>query len=274
MKVGIFNNTSIRRHHYGCVCTCNELVKVIGKFADIEFFASSGDQLAYDSIKDVDAVLINGEGTFHSDRYSSLLLYHILYRAKFYGKKCYLVNTTIQNIPPYWHLEDFDYIFVREPYSLKEAQRYTDNVRLVLDTAFLFKPKVVNVKKDLIGVIDHVDDVTSGQLMKIADTNKHQYYSMISENITEEKLNKFFQKIKGHNYILSGRYHGVVFAIMLGLPVSGLTSNTWKTEGIMSHFDIEKRATGRVAKLLTIDYNYDNSYDRQAIIDSYGWLLR
>ena len=251
--------------------------KVFSKQAEIVFFANTSDEYAYSRIPDVDAIVINGEGSFHSCRLTSMVLYHILYRAKFHGKKCYLVNCTLDKIPDFYYLDDFDYIYTREPFSYKLAKEHTDKVKLVADICFLYSPKLYKSNSEGILVLDHVDDSKTGELRQFADTNEYDFDSMIAENVDEKKILAFFQKMNRYDFIATGRYHGAVFSVMLGKPFSGLTSNTWKIESFMDMLGLSKRATNRVNKLVRkkdniYKYEYNSFVDKSKIEREYKQL--
>jgi hypothetical protein len=158
--------------------------------------------------------------------------------------------------------------------TYKYISTMTAKVKLVPDICFTYKPKLYRSHPLGVLVLDHVDEFRSGELKQLADSKMFDYMPMVKEDVGPEDVDAFLQMMNRHEYIISGRYHGCVFSMMLGRPFSGLISNTWKIESLMGMVGRAKMATNRVNKLChgiesgAIDYGIDG----QMILEEYKSL--
>lgn len=188
-------------------------------------------------LEEVDAIVINGEGTLHHNRGLGLLA--IAEAAKKIKKPVYLLNTVMQEIDGFDDvLKSLDDITVRESASGEELDRKNIAHRVVLDSlldaAFSDIPDT-DFKNGIIVTDwhDHRDDDVGEALIKFIKQDAPDAHFMSLDHY------KYFSNwkhtvanFKTARLVVTGRYHAVYMAGMAGTPFVAMPSNTHKIEGL------------------------------------------
>lgn len=190
-------------------------------------------------IREVDILVVNGEGTLHHAPGMGMLV--LMTTALQMGKKVHLVNTSITAVDRFDDvLADVDDLNVRENMSSKYLTDRSISHRVVLDSLLGASFSTVP-DRDLSGktiVMDwhpNRDKDVGRAIVKL--------HNELSENI------KYFLPLNHYSHVASwrhtvanlrpvelvvtGRYHGVYLAGLAGCPFVALPSNTDKVQGLI-----------------------------------------
>ncbi|MBS4085815.1 polysaccharide pyruvyl transferase family protein [Pseudomonas rustica] len=255
MKIAIFNDTS-SYHHIGCLAVSNahdrmiaetgasiEYRHFVDEFQDLwqgdepstrDFIANS---ILADEIAAVDAVVINGEGTIHHG--SGLHLLAILEYAQKLGKRTFLVNAVLQEVPIYHSvLKALDDLTVREVNSFKYLASLGIEARLVPDSIIgaTFHDGVDESYRNKIIITDcHLsrDDVRQVLEQASAAFSSECVYFPLEYEDSVNDWQDALKKFRAAKLVITGRHHAVYLALLAGTPFIALPSNTWKIEGTL-----------------------------------------
>ena len=138
MKVLILNDTS--NYHNGCKQVMNFIYSKMENY-EVVSFSIKNIRSNENLLKDIDVLIINGEGTMHDNaiRAEELLSVGKLAK-KSYNIKTFLINSVWQRNNRRVtkdYLRYFDYISVREIFSKNEIKKYIDkDVIINLDLSY------------------------------------------------------------------------------------------------------------------------------------------
>ena len=231
MKVVIFNDTS-REGHSGCTQLMQNLldlckdngVMVLGSFCrdDIK---SSNEILVKHVLPKVDFVLINGEGTFHRSPES---VERMLQLAS--CKPIALINTLWSRmVLPAKLLKKIEVVWVRESRSYREAFPIFGEEKLSVVPDLLFLSGGMTLPK--VGFGDSVMDVPRKYLSKCTN------YFPIQGEATKPDFMARCVWMRSLGLFVTGRFHDVVLASMLGVPFVSVVSNSHKIEGLLEDME-------------------------------------
>ena len=286
MKGLLLNDTSLVEENPGCQITCAELKKLYtrrnikldskplgflynvfrnytqapklyskSKFLTRRFDKKqwkkncnrASEQLSFD----YDFVLINGEGTIHSNQDGCVTLLSMASIYKSRGIKVYLVNATLYNLNDFWLQvlkTSVDRIVVREKDSFEYLKRNgLTNVRQGADCVFLMdkskrKEEASGKKLYTPGVL-----YQTGKEKLNPDFLQNDFECLAIDRDEQIKLQKDTHQIvhlledpnsilsflSQYDAVISGRYHILLFCLMVGVPVQALGTNTYKIEGVL-----------------------------------------
>jgi polysaccharide pyruvyl transferase WcaK-like protein len=154
-------------------------------------------------------------------------------------------------------LEGFDLVAVRESRSLREVRKWRADAILAPDVLFAAwdagDPTAVTPGED-VAVIDGVGDGAARSLHDFAEFHRWPFYLMGRLHVPalmerpgagyEVRGNAFprilrsARDIAGLRGCVSGRFHGLVAALVMGVPVAALASNTHKIEGLLEDLEL------------------------------------
>lgn len=236
-KVLFVNDTSA--YHCGSFLTCDILINLIESQNFTVDKLKISNNYNYNNIRFYDLIIVNGEGSFHNDRPKAKIIYNIAKLAKNNNKKVCLINTVIQHIS--YDLSVFDYISVRE--SKSASGKYP----IVHDACFY---KLIDNKKNSDEYVLFIDSVLPNITKNIIDTyekfeGSKKYISMTSGI----SLDNFIQLCQNASCIVSGRYHGIVFAIMCNKKFIALESNTHKISGLLIDLSLIQNLHNNLIKI-------------------------
>lgn len=201
-----------------------------------------------------DCLLINGEGSMHHDRPVAAHLCEAAVWAKNQGKKVVLFNTLWEeNDQLNRHLRAFDRIYCRDSASAEAIGRAGVPCQVVPDMIFAAtfesagkSEKSKDGTKNELTIIDSIDRKKSEGLSRFA--NRYGFPFLHMDRIGYERLKKrlfvrtgwfsaepdfgvrFVETLRHSQRVLSGRFHGTCLAMVLGIPVISVSSNTQKLE--------------------------------------------
>ncbi|WP_083893649.1 polysaccharide pyruvyl transferase family protein [Herbaspirillum sp. B65] len=192
---------------------------------------------AIESIREADAVVVNGEGTIHHG--GGLHLLAILDLAIELGKGAFLINATLEEIPEYQDvLSRLDDLVVREGYSAEYARALGANPRVVADSILeadfhdgvdaLYNEKIVltdchHARRDVYHALNLVSEIFEDDVV---------HFPLESlERVSDWK--ETLRKFRAARLVVTGRYHGVYLAAMAGTRFVALPSNSWKVPALL-----------------------------------------
>lgn len=189
-------------------------------------------------IEGVDAVVCNGEGTIHHG--AGLDLLATLGAAQRLGRRTFLVNSVIQDVPGYHDvLRRVDDLTVRDQRSGDELGRMGVACRVVPDSAIeaVFSDEPLIRLDDKVAVLDwhparnaDVGNALIGYMDAHADTS---FYFPLFHGVQRWLWRHSVATLRTARAVVTARHHGVYLAAMAGRPFVALPSNTHKIEGII-----------------------------------------
>lgn len=182
---------------------------------------------------EIDALIINAEGTLHHGRGEDLLA--MVDAAIQNGVKVYIINALIQEMGEYAEvLAKCSAIVTRDPRSFAEAKKYSDSVYLTPDTFVIadFEPAVETEVSDKIIVTDYLGTMPEGpgyivdRLIK--DKAEESEFFPLQSPFTSSQWRGVVNRLRSARCVVSARHHGLYAAAMAGRPMVILESNSHK----------------------------------------------
>ena len=196
-KYFVLNDTRSGLHH-GCEVVMQNLFNTINKYnSDVQIASLfTGQNITKEAwiecLKEIDKVIINGEGTLHDGASYGKFLLELGYIAKQQGKQVYLINTTWQNNPSEWlsYIQNFNAISLRDQESFNTL--YNANINnifyapdLTFNSIHTKKIKTERLPTSII-INDSIFSQISDQLFSFA--KKHQSnYNPITKKLPQNK---------------------------------------------------------------------------------------
>ncbi len=179
-----------------------------------------------------DIVIVNGEGTFHHNGPRAVALHQLVERFKSRGTKVVLINAVVQQM--YVDFTLYDRIVVRERLSARElwSRHPGVKVEVIPDLAFCH-PMSGCIPKERGGIM-FIDSVVAHHTQILDQLAARQGAGAMRLCLWKEPLDELLALMAGKQLIVTGRFHGVVLAIMAETPFLAFPSNTWKTRGMMA----------------------------------------
>lgn len=243
-RVCIINDTRYETGHLGCRLVMENLERAISDAGGDLVFTFRSDsgfspQLIEEVFGKIDIIIINGEGTCHSNK--SPHLYQIAGIGKSMGRKVILANSVWQNNKGNRHaLRFFDHVFVRESRSGNEIQSDgIENPEVISDMTFYQELERTSVsdRTDRIVVVDSVVPEVSRGLNQFCQKLDLQYHYMgissLAAGFPGSRLLSSVETIREATLVITGRFHAVALAINLGIPFVTIASNTHKIVGLL-----------------------------------------
>ena len=282
-KVALFNYTRHARH-CGCQLSMINLEKKLNTFGiEVVWKWPAGkdwrrDVAAIPRHPEIDAILVNGEGSIHHSHTRSRPEYLSLlggFARQELNLPAFLINATVyeNSAGVYENLKDFDGIFVRESFSQKQLHCHGIRAHVVPDLTFAYAP-LVHVAEKRAGVcgIDSVVPEISNAIRRLCLENTWIYTSIRypetrlpfldvlpwegAKNILKKcirsidehrKVHSFNALICSQKFVLSGRFHGVTLCLLSGTPFVAFDSNTPKISWLLQD------VVGQSNRVLSLD---------------------
>ena len=259
MNIFIVNDTSISPH-YGCQVVMKNIAKAIKKNFSENSLNGGGagvnivgslyvgnynrmDNNTRKLLKTCDLVLINGEGTLHHSDfniYSFSLAQTAALIKLMYGKPIYLVNAAYFCNSQYLNdcLGYYDMVFTRDIVGLQELKEHGIFAELMPDMTFYSSYDDINCEhENYIGIIGSVDREIKNRLFSL----KNNFNRILPIEYAEENFEQYIRSIKKSKGILSGRFHGVCFAIQTRTPFLAVESNIPKITALLYELNMPNR---------------------------------
>jgi hypothetical protein len=232
LKALILNDTS--SYHNGCkqvmhylrqdLANCGYTVagSIVGR---IEYLYHH----EYD-LRDIDLVIINGEGSMHHDRLLPQALLKILTDAKKLGKKTALINTVWQAMTltdEHKEVLQDTYISVRECLSQQEFEKDNISSDIHLDLSYF---------ADVPIRFDRPKNLVVGKFFSQKDWRPEQVPTI---DIFKDSWNDVVQKLSVTKWLVTGRHHEIYAACKARCNFVALSGNTWKNEGLAKTANVD-----------------------------------
>jgi hypothetical protein len=311
-KAILLNDTSYENHH-----GCNIVIENIKNNLDIrgiEVVISNPigqswekNQKLLDSLKIVDLVIINAEGTIHHNSKYGLQLLRIVNFVK--NTPIVLLNMTYQdNSLEYIDLiKKFTKVYVRENKSYEELKHHEIESVIVPDMTFYSQYDYCNKNNNDILITDSHDIKKSERLYNTAIEKKWKYFPILSKynqihnlkgllkkykysfiNLYGKYLikimplkysykrymyiydkDKYISTLSKSYFLITARFHTLCFAIQTKTNFCAITSNSHKIEGLLTDIGLKNKIVS-IDELVTLDIKQFilNSSELQ-LIDNY-----
>jgi len=229
LKTLLFNDTS--RYHSGCSKVIEYLTS---RYDVIGTVRGNIDRITYDSeLFDLaDHIVINGEGTMHSDRRVPLELLDILVLAQQQGKKTSLINTVFQGITlSKTHINALQqtYISTREVMSQRYLKDHGIDSELHLDCSYFVDVLHIDMPKQnmVIG-----ENYANGG---IAD----RFTDYGTVNIFKQDWNHIVNTLRNAEMFITSRHHEMYASCKARCPFIVVEGNTWKSQSLFKTADVD-----------------------------------
>lgn len=244
----------------------------------------------YDQLSEVDALMINAEGSMHHNLPRALALAALIDIARDFGTPVALMNSTIQAMDKQLIrevLSRVDVCHMRERRTFDTLNKETPNAFMAPDIAVLAmtamsrsarKKKAVDGRRCIVaaGVLVHPETVrhTIQAIRKcgllptylligdgreseiIADLSQEEDFAVIDTGLIT--LERLVWELSNAALLVSGRHHINIFAMLCGLPFVPLPSNTWKIEATI---EMAQYPVATVDQLRDLEHSVANAYD-------------
>lgn len=273
LNIVLINDTSFNRH-FGCHFLMREMRKlfklnnIILKKRIFNDETNIFHQVKKIKAKEIDFVIINGEGTLHGQENPKVN--EILKSAKFCSeelkKKVFLINSTIADLnkDQLSYFKYFEKIYVRESSSfefLKNEQInstivpdflmafelnfkslannneivFTDSSYKNLDHKFNLKHKVKQIS---IRYYNHLEYYLLKLFIKFKFLSFLNYYLQYTK---DQKALEFLKDLMNSKLVVTGRFHAMIICFNLEIPFIAYKSTSNKIEGVLRDAGLEHR---------------------------------
>jgi len=281
IKALLFNDTSMAGHH-----GCTLVKRQISAFADlngimIEKSLPSNIPLNRQHVQNIDAIIINGEGSLHSSSKSALAIADVLNWCHENGLPCFLINSIFQNNNDYIEhsISLANQVYVRDLASLQTLRSTNIPAHYVPDITLSWSPDNARQSNNEITVTDSTlkgldqalfqwsdkydcvrylplkarparnSTATLNNLPKVLKfLAKRHLISLFTSRFYSSRYRNsipefepFIDKLSESQLILAGRFHAICLAVDLEVPFCALSSNSWKVENLLKELGLENR---------------------------------
>lgn len=194
---------------------------------------------ALQSVRTADAVIVNGEGTIHHGRGGHLI--GLLALAQALGKYTALVNAVLQDLPETFAktLRKLDVLHVREPRSAAVARAMGAEAEIVPDLCIEASWAETGTRNFQGGTV--VGDAHP-RAWEPVETLRRLPDEWGRFPLATQSSAKNWWRARGSlgtaGCYVTGRHHGVYLALLAGIPVVPMSSNSHKVEGLCEMLDI------------------------------------
>jgi len=180
-------------------------------------------------VKDIDAVIINGEGTMHHNRPVPHQYLNILRNAKKMGKKTALVNTVWQSMTLDDEMKDVlrdTYISVREVMSARELQKDDIHADIHLDLSYFNDvPEKMSAHRELV-------------VGKFFSQSDYRPQGVPYVDIFKQDWDTIVNVLRSADWFITGRHHELYAACKARCPFAVLDGNTHKNIGLIETAEV------------------------------------
>ena len=247
-RIALFNDTG-RYPHIGCRGVSSGHDRMLARLGisvayrsfhgEWQDLSSLHDSALAGHLVDVDAVVVNGEGTIHHQGGRHLLA--ILRGAQAMGLPTFLVNAVFQeseeDLDVLKRLTDFT---VRDGASSAYLTRLGVKHRVVLDSileaGFVDTPSTNLHGKMAVTDWHQSRDADVGAALRqfMEDLGNDAVFYPLEDEIRAAHWQHAVADLRTAGVVVTGRHHGVCLAGLAGVPFVAMGSNTWKIEGMLA----------------------------------------
>jgi hypothetical protein len=236
-----------------------------------------------------DVVLVNGEGALHHNSKAARRLAEVPLWARERGRPAFLINSVYEANGPEIAagVARFDAVFARDELSRGALTEARIAATVVPDLALTWEPTVTRGTGRLVVVTDSTVHDTNARLHRLALATGARYLPLMARpphpavkphadasrwwRYVAKRLaaqvappglwrDRWRRLIPGFDdyiawlaenagLVVSGRFHGVCIALDLGIPVLGVSSNTWKIEAVLAGAGLTNRLVSDLEEL-------------------------
>ncbi len=277
-KIVILNDSSTD-NHYGCSRVVRNLDTLIRQFGGevihrLKIGAQIDNPITRETLSVADAVIINGEGTFH---HGATRAEQMLKLVDEFPLEKYFVNATYDSNPDSFahYLQKYQAISVRESRSERALAEYGIEARVLPDLScysdslfdehrkgFLFGDSVNDEVSWLL--LQHFQSKTDYSVNQVHFYGRSKFKPLVHflKSLRKKKALKYkvkrvfyqshetspeayHQSIARAEGIVTGRYHAICFAVNSLTPFIAISSNSHKIEGLMEDIGLENRIVAK-----------------------------
>jgi len=261
-KVAVFNDTRPMRH-FGCdavMAAIDDNVAARGSTVTLHHPVGQdwdNDATALAAIAEADLVLINGEATMHRDLPVALRWSRLGPHCVALGKPCYLVNATVQQIKDVVraNLAAFTGIWVRDHRSAVELHSLGIAAEMTGDLTYfhdLPRHQPTAARGLVLDSADRRHDMGAIAAalgldyvaMRYSNRGLKAYRKRFLRRQFETgkpsgriagitSFQKFATYLAARPFVVSGRFHGLCFAINGGTPFAAMSLSSWKVDAML-----------------------------------------
>ena len=203
-------------------------------------------QCGMERVEDADEaqlLIINGEGTMHHDapRSRELLAQCATRRA---DQRVVLLNSTWQSMTP---PPGLSLAVARESLSEQEMRQggIAPEIRRLPDLSLTSKHRPDYVGGSGLMVIDSVWPAETAWLKEIAREMGGRMIYLCEDKREPEAI---MDELATADLVLTGRFHGIMFAALAGAPFLAARSNSHKTPGFLADYDLQEALVTNAAE--------------------------
>ncbi|OJX09105.1 MAG: hypothetical protein BGO72_19570 [Burkholderiales bacterium 70-64] len=256
MRIMLLNDTGVEPH-IGCQAVSDAHARMLGAaghevgcryfLGELRGFAGHDEVACIDRVlrdenlraelENVDAVVVNGEGTLHHG--AGTENFAVLGAAQRMGKLTAIVNAVFEAHAGWLDvLNALDDFCVRDARSLKCAQAFGLRCRLVPDSflAAEFSDRPIMNLEERIAVTDwhpsrnHDVGAAMNAMLSAADAT---FYFPLMHGVHAHLWRHAPATLESASWVITARHHGVYLASVAQRPFVALPSNTAKIEGLI-----------------------------------------
>ena len=225
----LFNDTS--NYHSGCAKVI-EYIK--SRYDIIATIPGNRDRVTYDEnlFDQAEHIMINGEGTMHSDRRVPLEFLDILVKAQKQGKKTSVINSVFQGMSlSKTHINALQqsYVSVREVMSQRFLKEYNIDSEIHLDCSYWIDVPVQNKPKKRIVIGKNYSNSGIDRGFEDAPT----------VDIFKDNWNHIVNTLRNADIFITSRHHEMYAACKARCPFIVVEGNTWKNQALFSTAGID-----------------------------------
>ena len=238
---------------------------------------------------DFDLVLVNGEGALHHDSKAARRLAEVPRWARERGRPAFLINSVYEaNSPEVAQgIARYRVVFARDELSHRALLEAGIAATVVPDLTLTWEPDVARGSGRLVVVTDSTMQDTNTRLHRAARPIGARYLPLMARpphpavqahaeasrwwryaakrlaahaappGLWRDRWRSLIPEFDDYvawlaqnaGLIVSGRFHGVCIALDLGIPVLGVSSNTWKIEAVLAGAGLEHRLVSDLEEL-------------------------
>lgn len=215
------------------------------------------------AIDAADIVLVNGEGTVHHSSGGAATLARLGPYCWSLGRRCYLINALVQenNRTIMADLSAFSGIWTRERRSAEELGVHGISARICGELSFYHDVPAYDGRHRhgiAIDSADHrVDMRATAKALRvglISIRHRKAGLKVYQRNWLKRfetgkpsgavpgitTFQAFAQHLAGYSFVVTGRFHGLCFALNCGVPVAAISLSNWKNDALLEDVGLSR----------------------------------
>jgi hypothetical protein len=192
-----------------------------------------------------DLYLVNGEGSLHWD-FPQARKIRRLASGRPKSSRLAIINSLWSHMS--LNFGDVDILTVRESLSANEAMksRVSPDIRVIPDISLCHTHQPSYAGGDNYLVVDSVVPSVSEWLEDLAGRINAPFIRLCEHGDADV----FIDRMASCNGVITGRFHGMMLAILAGAPFIAAPSNSWKTKGFLRDIGHEDKLCDSLASAL------------------------